>query len=42
MFLSGKYIITSMKHKINREDGYNTTLELAKDSLIKGIPDAFE
>jgi hypothetical protein len=42
MFLSGKYIITSMKHKINREDGYNTTLELAKDSLIKGIPDVFE
>jgi hypothetical protein len=27
---------------INREVGYNTTLELAKDSLIKGIPDAFE
>jgi hypothetical protein len=42
MFLSGKYIIVSMKHMINREVGYNTTLELAKDSLIKGIPDAFE
>jgi hypothetical protein len=42
IYLSGKYIIVSMKHMINREVGYNTTLELAKDSLIKGIPDAFE
>lgn len=42
IYLSGKYLIVSLKHMINREVGYNTTMELAKDSLIKGIPDKFE
>lgn len=42
IYLSGKYIVVSLKHMINREVGYNTTMELAKDSLIKGIPDRFE
>jgi len=27
---------------INKADGYRTTIELSKDSLIKGIPDKFE
>ena len=42
IYLGGKYIITSLKHTINRDAGYSTTMELAKDSLIKGIPDSFE
>jgi hypothetical protein len=41
-YLSGRYLIVSIKHMINREVGYNTSLELAKDSLIKGIPDRYE
>lgn len=42
IYLSGRYIITSMKHTINSIAGYTTTLELAKDSLIKAIPDKVE
>jgi hypothetical protein len=43
-YLSGKYLILSLKHTINKssEIGYRTTIEIAKDSLIKGIPDKFE
>lgn len=41
-YLSGRYIIVSMKHMINREVGYNTTIGMAKDSLVKGIPDSYE
>lgn len=41
-YLSGKYIVTSMKTVINKVTGYITILEMAKDSLVKGIPDKFE
>jgi len=41
-YLSGRYMIVSLKHMINREVGYNTTITMAKDSLIKGIPDGYE
>jgi hypothetical protein len=41
-YLSGRYMIVSLKHMINREVGYNTTITMAKDSLIRGIPDAYE
>jgi hypothetical protein len=38
--LSGKYIIVALKSVLNRSDGsYRTTIELAKDSLIRAIPD---
>lgn len=40
--LSGKYMITAMKHVINRDTGYTTTMELSKDSLIEPIPDKFK
>jgi hypothetical protein len=40
--LSGNYIVVSLKHMINREVGYNTSIGMAKDSLIKGIPDSYE
>lgn len=39
---SGKYMITAMKHVINRQAGYTTTMELSKDSLIEPIPDKFK
>jgi hypothetical protein len=38
-FLSGRYFIVSAKHQINSKTGYTTTFELAKDSLMKAIPD---
>jgi hypothetical protein len=41
-YLSGKYIITSLKTTINKVGNYRTTIEMAKDSLVKGIPDGFE
>lgn len=43
-YLSGKYLILTIKHSLNRDSrvGYRTTIEIAKDSLIKGIPDKFE
>lgn len=38
-FLSGKYMIVSLKSVLNRTDGsYRTTIELVKDSLIQAIP----
>lgn len=41
-YLSGKYIITSLKTTINKVGNYRTLVEMAKDSLAKGIPDRFE
>jgi hypothetical protein len=41
-YLSGKYIITTLKTVINRTSGYTTTIEMAKDSLVKAIPSKFE
>lgn len=41
-YLSGKYIITSLKTTINKVGNYRTTIEMAKDSLVNGIPDGFE
>ena len=41
-YLSGKYIIVSIRSVLNKVSGYRTTLEMSKDSLIKGIPDKFE
>jgi len=41
-YLSGKYIITSLKTTINKTGNYRTSVEMAKDSLAKGIPDRFE
>lgn len=41
-YLSGKYIITSLKTTINKTGNYRTMVEMAKDSLAKGIPDRFE
>jgi len=37
-FLSGKYMIMSLKHVLNRKDGYKTTIEMSKDSLIRQMP----
>jgi hypothetical protein len=42
IYLSGKYLITAMKHVINRQTGFTTTMELSKDSLIEPIPDKFK
>lgn len=41
-YLSGKYIIVSMKTIINKLSGYNTVVEMSKDSLVGGIPSKFE
>jgi hypothetical protein len=41
-YLSGKYIIVSMKTIINKGSGYNTVVEMSKDSLVEGIPSKFE
>ena len=38
-YLSGNYIVVAMKTVLNKLAGYTTVIELAKDSLIKGIPD---
>ena len=40
-YLSGRYMIVSLKHMINREVGYNTTIGIAKDSITGGIPDRY-
>ena len=40
-YLSGRYIIVSLKTVINKT-GYRTTVELSKDSLVKGIPSKYE
>ena len=41
-YLSGKYIVTSIMTSINITKGYRCSIELAKDSLVKGIPDKIE
>jgi hypothetical protein len=41
-YLSGNYIITSLRTVINRTSGYTTTIGMAKDSLVKAIPSKFE
>jgi hypothetical protein len=41
-YLTGKYLVVSITTVINKADGYRTTIEMSKDSLIKGIPDKFE
>jgi hypothetical protein len=41
-YLSGKYIIVSLKTIINIKSKYKTIVEMAKDSLVKGMPDRFE
>jgi hypothetical protein len=43
-YLSGRYLIFGIKHTISNdpEIGYRTIIDIAKDSLIKGIPDKFE
>ena len=40
-YLSGNYMIVSIRTTIHKKDGYKTTIEMSKDSLIKGIPDQF-
>lgn len=40
-YLSGRYLIVSLKTEINK-GGYKTTVELSKDSLIMGIPSRYE
>lgn len=40
-YLSGRYVIVSLKTVINKT-GYRTTVELSKDSLVKGIPSKYE
>jgi hypothetical protein len=41
-YLSGNYMVVVIRTEINKRKGYRTTLELSKDSLIKGIPDRYE
>jgi len=43
-YLSGKYLIASLKHEIiiNEQGKYETTLELIRDSLPESIPDIKE
>lgn len=41
-YLSGRYLITSLRHTLHREKGYTTTIGISKDSLIKGIPDGYQ
>jgi hypothetical protein len=41
-YLTGKYLVMSIRTVINKLSGYRTTIEMSKDSLIKGIPDKFE
>jgi hypothetical protein len=38
-YLSGNYIVVSLKTVLNKLAGYTTVIELAKDSLVNGIPD---
>lgn len=41
-YVSGKYIIVSLKTTINKLTGYRTVVEMAKDSLVIGIPSKYE
>jgi hypothetical protein len=41
-FITGKYIVVTLKHVLNRKDGYKTTVEMSKESLIKRMPDRIE
>lgn len=41
-YLSGKYIIVSLTHRLNRITGYTTEIEIAKDSLVEPIPATIE
>lgn len=41
-YLSGKYIVTSIRTMINKIGRYTTTMDLAKESSIRGIPSKFE
>lgn len=41
-YVSGKYIIVSLKTTINKLTGYKTIVEMAKDSLVSGIPSKYE
>jgi hypothetical protein len=41
-YLSGKYIVLSIKTTINRKMGYRCVVEMSKDSSIRGIPSKYE
>jgi hypothetical protein len=41
-YLSGKYIVTSIRTMINKIGRYSTTMDIAKESSIRGIPSNFE
>ena len=41
-YLSGKYMIMSLKHVLNRMTGYRTTIEMSKESLLQPLPNAID
>lgn len=41
-YLSGKYIVVSLKHVLNRVSGYKTMIDMSKESLLQPIPNSIE
>lgn len=41
-YLSGKYIVTSIKTTINKIGRYTTIMDLSKESSVRGIPSKFD